>query len=163
MVYRLTILLFMIGCAFGHDGSHSFLTPYISPGIQIGITEDSKLSLSFQVTIGSGIKIGKHSEDTFPLFLVRTYGIRAYYQKNSLSEMYKYYDYQTSLMSVVGAGKGKLIDKDGNVSKRTKYWLGAFGLMIYEKIYFHNQVQKQFGISGVLPVPLLLIIDSGNN
>ena len=100
MIRRLIILLLIVGGVYGHNGYHQFLTPYISPGIQIGYNADKTLFLSCQLTIGSGFKIGDHFEDTMPLWLGKTFGLRAYYQENKPTVVYKYYDNQISFMFV---------------------------------------------------------------
>ena len=148
----LTILL-IVGCVYGHNGYHQFLTPYISPGIQIGYNGDKTLFLSCQLTIGSGFKIGNHFEDTMPLFFGRTFGLRAYYQKNTPLVVYKYSDKQISFV-FGGIGTGKLIDSNGKAFKKNKYWIGALGLLTYEKIFFDEKVQKQSGLSVVFPYPI---------
>jgi hypothetical protein len=153
MIRRLTILLLIVGCIYGHNGHHQFLTPYISPGIQIGYNGDKTLFLSCQLTIGSGFKIGDHFEDTMPLLLGKTFGLRAYYQDNTPLVVYKYSDNQISFM-FGGIGTGKIIDSNGNSFKKNKYWIGALGLFTYEKIFFDEKVQKQSGLSVVFPYPI---------
>ena len=68
-----TLLLF-IGLAWGHNGKHPFLTPYISPGIQFGLNQNKTLFMSCQLTLGSSFKITneKHFDgrNTPPLELV---------------------------------------------------------------------------------------------
>jgi len=150
---RLIILLLIVGCNYGHDGYHQFLTPYISPGIQIGYNADKTLFLSCQLTIGSGFKIGDHFGDTLPLFLGKTFGLRAYYQENKPAVVYKYSDNQISFM-FGGIGIGKIIDSNGNSFKKNKYWIGAIGLFTYEKIFFDEKVQKPSGLSVVFPYPI---------
>jgi hypothetical protein len=118
MIRRLTILLLIVGCIYGHNGHHQFLTPYISPGIQIGYNGDKTLFLSCQLTIGSGFKIGNHFGDTLPLFLGRTFGLRAYYQENKPTVVYKYSDNQISFMFGGGIGTGKIIDSNGKSFKK---------------------------------------------
>ena len=159
MIRRLIILLLIVGCVYGHNGYHQFFTPYISPGIQIGYNADKTLFLSCQLTIGSGFKIGDHFEDTMPLLLGKTFGLRAYYQENKPAVVYKYSDSQISFM-FGGIGTGKIIDSNGNSFKKNKYWIGAIGLFTYEKIFFDEKVQKQYGFFGVLPLPIFPLIDS---
>ena len=153
MIRRLIILLLIVGCVYGHNGHHQFLTPYISPGIQIGYNGNKTLFLSCQLTIGSGFKIGDHFEDTMPLWLGKTFGLRAYYQKNTPLVVYKYSDKQISFM-IGGIGTGKLIDSNGKYFKKNKYWIGALGILTYEKIFFDEKVQKQSGLSVVFPYPI---------
>ena len=95
MIKRIAPLLLFIGSAWGHSGQHQFLTPYISPGIQIGLNQNKTLFMSCQLTLGTSFKIineKKHFEDTFPFFLGRTFGVRRYYQKEKPVVTYKYYD-----------------------------------------------------------------------
>ena len=159
MIRRLIILLLIVGCLYGHNGYHQFLTPYISPGIQIGYNADKTLFLSCQLTIGSGFKIGDHFEDTMPLLLGKTFGLRAYYQEDKPAVVYIYSDNQISFM-FGGIGTGKIIDSNGDSFKKNKYWIGAIGLFTYEKIFFNEKVQKQYGFFGVLPLPIFPLIDS---
>ena len=153
MIRRLIILLLIVGGVYGHNGYHQFLTPYISPGIQIGYNADKTLFLSCQLTIGSGFKIGDHFEDTMPLLLGKTFGLRAYYPENKPIVVYKYSDNQISSM-IGGIGIGKIIDSNGNSFKKNKYWIGALGLFTYEKIFFDEKLQKQYGLSVVFPYPI---------
>ena len=132
---RLIILLLIVGCNYGHDGYHQLLTPYISPGIQIGYNADKTLFLSCQLTIGSGFKIGDHFEDTMPLWLGKTFGLRAYYQDNKPVVVYRYSDNQISSM-FGGMGIGKIIDSNGKSFKKNKSWIGALGLLTLEKNIF---------------------------
>jgi len=94
-----------------------------------------------------------------PLFFGRTFGLRAYYKKNTALVIYKYSDKQISFL-FGGIGTGKLIDSKGKSFKKKKYWIGALGLFTYEKIYFDEKIQKQYSFSGVLPLPIFPIIDS---
>ena len=150
---RYISLLLFIGLSWGHNGKHPFLTPYISPGIQIGLNQNKTLFMSCQLTLGTSFKITneKHFEDTFPFFLGRTFGVRRYYQKEKPVVTYKYYDTQISFM-LGGIGTGKLINSKGESFKKNKYWIGALGLLTYEKIYFDDKVEKQYGLFGVLPI-----------
>ena len=145
-------LLLFIGLAWGHNGKYSFLTPYISPGIQIGLNQNKTLFMSCQLTLGTSFKITKEKlfQDTFPFFLGRTFGVRRYYQKEKPVVTYKYYDTQISFF-LGGIGTGKLINSKGKSFKKNKYWIGAFGLLTYEKIYFDDKVEKQYGLFGVFP------------
>ena len=138
---------------FGHNGYHEILTPYISPGIQIGHNIDKGLFLSCQITIGTGFKAGTHFEDTIPIFFGRTFGIRAYFPKNEPSILYKYSDNQISFL-FIGIGKGKIIDSKGNSYTKNKYWIGVFGLLGYEKIFFDKKTQNQFSFFGTFPYPI---------
>ena len=159
MIKRIAPLLLFIGSAWGHSGQHHFLTPYISPGIQIGYNDSKTLFLSCQLTIGTGLKFGKHFEDTAPLFLGRTFGVRLYYQKEKPVVAYKYYDTQISFM-LGGIGTGRLINNKGESFKKNKYWVGALGLLTYEKVFFNEKVEKQYGLFGVLPLPIFPLLDN---
>jgi len=153
MIRRLIILLLNVACVYGHEGHHQFLTPYISPGIQIGYNANKTLFLSCQLTIGSGFKVGDHFEDTMPLLFGKTFGLRAYYQDNQPAAVYKYSDNQISFM-FGGMGIGKIIDSNGNSFKKNKYWIGALGLLTYEKIFFDEKLRKQYSLSVVFPYPI---------
>ena len=154
----LPILLF-IGLAWGHNGKHPFLTPYISPGIQIGLNQNKTLFMSYQLTFGTSFKITnkKHFEDTAPLFLGRTFGVRRYYQKEKPVVTYKYYDTQISFI-LGGIGIGKLINSKGETFKKNKYWVGAIGLLTYDKVFFNDKVEKHYGLFGVYPFPIFQIL-----
>jgi hypothetical protein len=160
MIKRIIPLILFIGLAWGHSGHHQFFTPYISPGIQIGYNANKTLFLSCQLTIGTGMKLfGNHFEDTAPLFLGRTFGVRGYYRKEKPVVVYKYYDTQISF-SLGGIGTGKLINNKGETFKKNKYWIGAFGLLSYEKVHFDDKVEKQYGFFGVLPLPIFQILNN---
>ena len=149
----LLIVLLIAGTVYGHNGYHPFLTTYISPGIQIGYNSNKTLFLSCQLTIGLGFKVGKHFEDTMPLLIGKTFGLRAYYKDNKPTALYKYSDNQISFI-LGGIGTGKIIDRDGNSFKKNKYWIGALGLLTYEKVLFDDNIQKQYGLSTVFPYPI---------
>ena len=155
MVRYISLLLF-IGLAWGHNGQHQFFTPFISPGIQIGYNDSKTLFFSCQLTIGTGFKFGKHFEDTVPLLLGRTFGVRRYYQKEKPVVTYKYYDAQISFM-LGGIGSGKLVNSKGKSFKKNKYWIGALGLLTYEKIFFDDKVEKQYGLFGAFPYPIEMV------
>ena len=158
MTKHLTLLLF-IGLAWGHNGKHPFLTPYISPGIQIGLNQNKTLFISYQLTLGTSFKITneKHFEDTAPLFIGRTFGVRQYYQKEEPVVTYKYYDTQISFI-LGGIGIGKLINSKGETFKKSKYWVGAIGLLTYDKVFFNDKVEKHYGLFGVYPFPIFQIL-----
>ena len=111
------LLILFIGLAWGHNGQHIPLTPYISPGIQIGYNDSKTFFISFQLTVGAGFKLGGHFEDTAPIFFGRTFGVRHYYQKEKPVVAYKYYDNQISFM-LGGIGTGKLINNNGESFKK---------------------------------------------
>ena len=152
-------LLLFIGFAWGHNGKHPFLTPYISPGIQIGLNQNKTLFMSYQLTLGTSFKITneKHFEDTAPLFIGRTFGVRQYYQKEEPVVTYKYYDTQISFI-LGGIGIGKLINSKGETFKKNKYWVGAIGLLTYDKVFFNDKVEKHYGLFGVYPFPIFQIL-----
>ena len=158
---RRYILLLFIGLVWGDSGQHSFFTPYISPGIQIGYNDNKTLFISCQLTLGTSFKVTKekHFEDTFPFFLGRTFGISGYYQIGKPVARYKYYDTQISFF-LGGVGIGKIINNKGESFKKNKYWAGAFGLLSYEKIHFKDKVEKQYGLFGVLPLPVFQILNN---
>ena len=160
MIRYISLLLF-IGLSWGHNGKHPFLTPYISPGIQIGLNQNKTLFMSYQLTFGTSFKITnkKHFEDTAPLFLGRTFGIRRYYQKEKPVVTYKYYDTQISFI-LGGIGIGKLINSKGETFKKNKYWVGAMGLLTYDKVFFNDKVEKHYGLFGVYPLPIFQILDN---
>ena len=156
---RYISLLLLIGLSWGHNGKHPFLTPYISPGIQIGLNQNKTLFMSYQLTLGTSFKITneKHFEDTAPLFLGRTFGVRRYYQKEKPVVTYKYYDTQISFI-LGGIGIGKLINSKGETFKKSKYWVGAIGLLTYDKVFFNDKVEKHYGLFGVYPFPIFQIL-----
>ena len=158
MIRYISLLLF-IGLSWGHNGKHPFLTPYISPGIQIGLNQNKTLFMSYQLTLGTSFKITneKHFEDTAPLFIGRTFGVRQYYQKEEPVVTYKYYDTQISFI-LGGIGIGKLINSKGETFKKNKYWVGAIGLLTYDKVFFNDKVEKHYGLFGVYPFPIFQIL-----
>ena len=155
---KLILIILLVGMGFGHQNSyHGIITPYISPGIQIGFNDDKIFSLSYQVTLGLGFKAGTHTEDTVPLFIGKTFGFRNYFPKNESSYRYKYSDLQLASF-FGGVGFGDITNEHGDVFKKHKYWLGGLGLFSYEKIFFKNKTEKQFGIIGVLPFPVEMLL-----
>ena len=77
-----SLLLLFIGFLYPHNGVHMPITPYLSPGIQIGY-DGSNVFFSYQFSFGIGYKTGNHFEDTLPLFIGKTFGVRYYFQKNN--------------------------------------------------------------------------------
>ena len=47
-----------------------------------------------------------------------------------------------------------VINSKGKSFKKNKYWIGALGLLTYEKIFFDEKLQKQYGFSVVFPYPI---------
>ena len=153
----LPIILLLVELGFGHPNSYyGIITPYISPGIQMGFNKDKIFFLSYQLTIGLGFKLGTHFEDTFPLFFGQTFGVRTYFPENKAVNTYKYSDMQLATF-FGGVGIGNITNSNGDSFKKHKYWLGGVVLLTYEKIFFKNKTEKQFGIIGVLPFPLEMI------
>jgi len=153
----LFIILLLVGLGFGHSNSyHGIITPYISPGIQMGFNKDKIFFLSYQLTLGLGFKLGTHFEDTFPLFVGKTFGVRTYFPENKPANTYKYSDMQLATF-FGGVGIGNITDSDGDSLKKHKYWLGGGGILAYEKIFLKNKIEKQFGIIFVVPFPLEMI------
>ena len=157
----LLIILLLVGLGFGHPNSyHGIITPYISPAIQIGFNEDKIFFLSSQLTIGLGFKLGTHFEDTFPLFFGKTFGLRTYFPENKPANTYQYTDMQLATI-FGGVGIGNITNSNGDSFKKHKYWLGGIGIFTYEKIFFKNKTEKQFGIIGVAPFPFEMIAQTG--
>ena len=157
----LLIILLLVGLGFGHPNSyHGIITPYISPAIQIGFNEDKIFFLSSQLTIGLGFKLGTHFEDTFPLFFGQTFGVRTYFPENKPANTYQYTDMQLATI-FGGVGIGNITNSNGDSFKKHKYWLGGVGILAYEKIFFKNKTEKQFGIIGVVPFPFETIAQTG--
>jgi len=150
-----SLLLLFIGFLYPHNGVHMPITPYLSPGIQIGY-DGSNVFFSYQFSFGIGYKTGDHFEDTLPLFIGKTFGVRYYFQKKIMAK-YFYEDTQVSFV-LGGAGIGKIVNEEGESFRRTKYWLGTFGLISYEKIFFYDKTQKHYGVIGVFPIPIYQII-----
>ena len=59
-----------------------------------------------------------------------------------------------------GIGTGRLINNKGESFKKNKYWVGALGLLTYEKVFFNEKVEKQYGLFGVLPLPIFPLLDN---
>jgi len=66
---RRYILLLFIGLVWGDSGQHSFFTPYISPGIQIGYNDNKTLFISCQLTLGTSFKVTKEKHFVLALRL----------------------------------------------------------------------------------------------
>ena len=151
------IMLLVVSVGFGHFKSyHGAITPYISPGIQIGFNDQNSFFLSCQLTLGFGCKLGNHLEDTLPIFLGKTYGFRKSFIKNKSVEVLKYTDTQLAT-PIGGIGRGYIYDSDGNSFKRHKYWIGGFGLICNEKIFYKDIIKSQFSIMVVLPFPIEML------
>ena len=138
----LLIILLLVGVCFGHVNSyHGIITPYISPGIQMGFNKDKIFFLSYQLTLAMGFKLGTHFEDTSPLFFGKTFGIRTYFPKNKPANTYKYSDMQLATF-FGGVGIGNITNSNGDSFKIHKCWLGGVGILTYEKIFFKNKTEK---------------------
>ena len=154
---KLLIIVLLVRICFGHsNGYHGVITPYISPGIQIGFNEKNTFFLSGQLTVGFGCKLGDHLEDTFPVFLGKTFGIKKSFFKNKSAEILKYSDTQLAT-PIGGIGRGYIYDSEGNSFKRHKYWFGIFGFISNEKIFYKDTIKSQFSFIGVLPFPVEML------
>ena len=138
------------------------ITPYISPGIQIGINSSGNFFFSMQITGGI-----MPSNDA-PLALGVTIGKRFYYNnKTNRFDRYTYLDGQASLIFIgIGIGSiGKktestLYNQNGVLTKQItqekyakfKLWAGSIGLLSYDYITSPSG-KHNFGLFGVLPIP----------
>ena len=128
-------LLLLTWVLFGQNGS-----PYISPGVQLGINSKGKVFTSAQITIG-------YVGPTPPIGF--TIGKR-WYHLNQEKKSYSYYDFQ--LWPVFfGIGVGEIIDDKGNKSLRFKTGAGLFGYLTFDYSSFEN-LKYNFGAIGVLPI-----------
>tara|TARA_Y100000590_G_C15398010_1_gene892691 strand:- start:122 stop:541 length:420 start_codon:yes stop_codon:yes gene_type:complete len=118
-------------------------SPYISPGIQIGLTSKVKFFMSAQITFGYVSYSGP------PPFGV-TLGFRVY----KIQEKWKRYRYGDLQIwpFVGGIGIGKMIDKDGNKYTRFKTGVGAFGYATYDYCKDLEIAKHNFGVIGTLPI-----------
>ena len=115
-------------------------SPYISPGVQLGINSKGKIFTSAQITIGYvgptppiGVTIGKR-----------------WYHLNQEKKSYSYYDFQVWPV-FFGIGFGQLIDDKGNKSLRFKTGAGLWGYLTFDYSSFEN-LKYNFGAIGVLPI-----------
>ena len=134
MIRYVSILLF-----FGLISAGS--TPYISPGLQLGINSNGSFFISAQTTIGY-VGVG------FPSNFGITAGLRMY--NNSGWKKYKYIDLQYWPF-LMGFGIGKMIDESNNLYTRYKTGYGALGYFTYDHSKIPQISNHNFGFIGVLP------------
>tara|TARA_X000001036_G_scaffold291503_1_gene270843 strand:- start:117 stop:545 length:429 start_codon:yes stop_codon:yes gene_type:complete len=128
-------LLLLTGVLFAQ-----YHSPYISPGVQLGINSKGKMFTSAQITIGIvgttppiGFTIGKR-----------------WYHLNQEKKSYSYYDLQVWPV-LFGIGIGQIIDDKGNKSIRFKTGAGLWGYLTFDYSSFEN-LKYNFGAIGVLPI-----------
>ena len=128
---------------------YSQATPYISPGLQIGVNSSGDFFTSVQITLG--IISTSDGELNFPP-LGATVGRRTYYNRtNNRFDSYTYIDGQVS-MGVIGFGYGIISNQYEKYSKY-KFFIGAIGLLSYDYISCPRS-RHHFGIFGVAPIPI---------
>ena len=121
-------------------------SPYLSPGMQIGINSDKDLFVSIQTTIG--IIDDDIINDFYPPIGI-TFGKRFYYMKNKEWDSYNYIDAQISTIWL-GIGYGIIIDKNKQYNK-FKIFGGAWGLLSYDYINW-DKIKHHYGAFIVLPI-----------
>jgi len=138
--------------------------PYISPGLQIGVSSDSKFFYSGQVTIGFAPNNPIFAEVLAPGL---TLGIRKYKE-----QVITFTDIQLSIISdlipfgvPIGAGLGYAWAKSSNGSSseatfvrgfRGKLWGGILINATFDFSKFSNgKMTGNFGIIGVYPMPVV--------
>ena len=136
MKYLLMLLFIGLIKASGHS-------PYISPGIHLGITTKANFFASAQITFGYVTYSGP------PPFGV-TIGLRRYSIKRKLEE-YFYGDFQIWPF-LGGIGVGKMINiRDKNQYTRFKTGIGAFGYATYDYCKDCGALKHNFGAIGTMP------------
>ena len=139
MVKYLALVLF-IGILNASGSS-----PYISPGIQIGMSSKANLFLSAQITFGYVSYSGP------PPYGV-TVGVRTYRIRRTEWKRYGYVDFQVWPF-VGGLGIGKMIDIKNNIQyTRFKAGVGVIGYATYDYCKDFGILKHNFGIIGTMPI-----------
>ena len=138
-MHRYLVLLFLIGILKAGGSS-----PYISPGIQFGITTNAKFFMSAQITFGY---IDFYNQPPYGV----TLGVRTYRTRPEKWEKFIYTDFQAWLL-LGGIGVGKMIDtRNKNHYTRFKTGIGAFGYATYDYCKDFGNFKHNFGIIGTIP------------
>ena len=138
-MHRYLVLLFLLGVLKAGGSS-----PYISPGIQFGITTKAKIFMSAQITFGY---IDFYNPPPYGV----TLGARAYRTKREEWKKFIYTDFQAWLL-FGGIGVGKMIDiSNKNHYTRFKTGIGAAGYATYDYCKDCGIFKHNFGIIGTIP------------
>ena len=148
-VIRYSALLLLIGILKASYGSY----PYISPGIQIGITSKANFFMSAQITFGyvsSDPDIYNIYSDLPPYGV--TIGVRTYRMQRKEWKEYAYVDFQIWPF-VGGLGIGKIIDIRNNIQyTRYKAGVGLLSYVTYDYSKDFGILKHNFGLIGTIPI-----------
>ena len=140
-------LLLLFPCYLSALNHTDYMTPYFSPGIQLGINTNMEFFASLQITIGL-VNTNFINEEFSPIPGL-TIGKRFYYTKNKQWDSYNYMDGQIGT-GLLGVGYGFITDGNKRYNK-FKLFGGLWGLLSYDYINWDNS-KHHFGIFGVLPI-----------
>ncbi len=148
-MHRYLSIVFLFGLISGNPyGLPSTSTPYVSPGLQIGINQKGTFFISVQTTIGF-FEVGPGIIGEFPSQYGITAGLRMY--NSSGWKKYKYIDLQFWPV-YVGFGIGMMIDENNNIYTRYKTGFGAIGYLTYDYSKIPQIGNHNFGFIGVMPI-----------
>jgi|TARA_B100001079_G_C16147897_1_gene398557 hypothetical protein len=156
MINRIIPLLLFIGLASGQDYDYyKIRSPYISPGIQIGINANKQLFWGFQLSGGLIIQGHAPNENIETLDFINpavTYGYKKYF-KSKISE--KYLDLQVTVFPdihdspIIGVGIGK-IKSDDYSSLRLKAYTWALVAAVFD--FELKTGETNFSLIPVIPI-----------
>ena len=131
----------------------NILSPYFSPGVQIGYRLPNQFFVAGQLTLG--FTEGKPGHDELILFPGTSIGALKYFGSSDRIE--SYLDFQVSFLGFTGVGYGVVRTKFDNQDKweigsRWKLWGGAYGLLVYDRTKYPNfETTNSIGLMGVFP------------
>ena len=136
---RYSALLLLIGILKASGSS-----PYISPGIQLGVTSKTNFFLSAQITFGQVSYSG-------PPPFGATIGLRYYRMQKKEWKEFVYTDFQIWPF-FGGIGIGRMIDiRNKNQYTRFKTGIGAFGYATYDFCKDCGILKHNLGFIGIIP------------
>ena len=155
-MFRYISLLLLIGLAWGQDyGYYKIRSPYISPGIGIGVNSNKQLFWGVQLSGGIIIQGHAPNENIETLDFINpavTYGYKKFF-KTKICE--KYLDLQVTVFSdihdspMIGIGFGK-IKSDDFTSLRLKVYSWALVAGVFD---FELKTGKtNFSLIPVIPI-----------
>lgn len=149
-------LILFICPLFGQEfGNYKISSPYLSPGIQIGINSDKNIFWGFQLSAGIIIRGNAPNESVKTLDFISPafcYGYRKYFKAKNKE---KYYDLQVTIipdlydLPIFGFGIGRIIS-DEHSSFRFKSY--TFLLAAASIDYVFNTRKINMSIIPVLPI-----------
>ena len=156
MIRHITPLLLFIGLVSGQNFDYyKIRSPYISPGIQIGINSNKQLFWGFQLSGGLIIQGHAPNENIEILDFISpavTYGYKKYF-KSKKSE--KYLDLQVTVFPdihespIIGVGIGK-IKSDDYSSLRLKAYTWALVAAVFD--FELKTGETNFSLIPVIPI-----------